>query len=73
MFAPYADDCVIFIISKRSGNRVMESLGLVFRWIRSCLISRTAVYGPVRTVVWEGRSAMGIPIPIGAYVYKNVL
>jgi hypothetical protein len=51
----------------------MESLGLVFRWIRSCLISRTAVYGPVRTVVWEGRSAMGVPIPIAAYVYKNVL
>ncbi len=28
------------------------------------LTSRTAVYGPVRTVVWEGRSAMSVPIPI---------
>src|SRR5712672_3739888 len=26
--------------------------------------SRTAVYGPVRTVVWEGRSCEAPPIPI---------
>src|SRR5947207_7726073 len=26
--------------------------------------SRTAVYGPVRTVVWEGRSRKAPPIPI---------
>src|ERR1035441_3952176 len=31
---------------------------------RQCLIQRTAVYGPVRTVVWEGRSREAPPIPI---------
>src|SRR6266568_4678449 len=31
---------------------------------RLCLIWRTAVYGPVRTVVWEGRSREAPPIPI---------
>ena len=31
---------------------------------RQCLIQRTAVYGPVRTVVWEGRSLEAPPIPI---------
>src|SRR5947208_981614 len=31
----------------------------------ACLTSRTAVYGPVRTVVWEGRESRGSPpIPI---------
>src|ERR1700737_1545093 len=28
-----------------------------------CLICRTAVYGPVRTVVWEGRSRETPPYP----------
>src|SRR5712692_8996657 len=28
-----------------------------------CLIRRTAVYGPVRTVVWEGRSREALPYP----------
>ncbi len=28
------------------------------------LIHRTAVYGPVRTVVWEGEAARPTPIPI---------
>ena len=28
------------------------------------LISRTVVYGPVRTVVWEGGAARLLPIPI---------
>ena len=31
---------------------------------RQRLIQRTAVYGPVRTVVWEGRSREAPPIPI---------
>jgi hypothetical protein len=31
---------------------------------RVSLTSRTAVYGPVRTVVWEGRSREAPPIPI---------
>src|SRR5882724_1262316 len=31
---------------------------------RPCLICRTAVYGPVCTVVWEGRSRETPPIPI---------
>jgi len=31
------------------------------------LTSRIALYGPVCRVVWEGRSVMGIPIPIGHY------
>jgi hypothetical protein len=30
---------------------------------RLCLIQRTAVYGPVRTVVWEGRSRETPPYP----------
>jgi hypothetical protein len=30
---------------------------------RPCLICRTAVYGPVRTVVWEGRSRETPPYP----------
>lgn len=29
------------------------------------LTSRTAGYGPVCPVVWEGRPARGVPIPIG--------
>src|SRR5215468_2893882 len=29
-----------------------------------CLICRTAGYGPVRPVVWEGRSRETLPIPI---------
>src|SRR5713101_8776406 len=28
-----------------------------------CLIRRTAVYGPVHTVVWEGRSREALPYP----------
>ena len=28
------------------------------------LISRIAVYGPVCTVVWEGRPVRGVPIPV---------
>src|SRR5450432_781367 len=31
---------------------------------RVSVTSRTAVYGPVRTVVWEGRSCKAPPIPI---------
>ena len=33
--------------------------------VRTCdaLTSRTAVYGPVRTVVWEGRSRKAPPYP----------
>ena len=30
---------------------------------RQCLIQRTAVYGPVRTGVWEGRSREAPPYP----------
>src|SRR5713101_514141 len=30
---------------------------------KCCLIRRTAVYGPVRTVVWEGRSREALPYP----------
>ena len=30
---------------------------------RQCLIQRTAVYGPVCTVVWEGRSREASPYP----------
>jgi hypothetical protein len=29
----------------------------------ACLTRRTAVYGPVRTVVWEGRSREAPPYP----------
>src|SRR6266511_1848233 len=29
----------------------------------TCIIQRTAVYGPVRTVVWEGRSREAPPYP----------
>ena len=67
-FARYVDDCVIFVRSERGGKRVMNfpSFGLVFPWTRSCLISRTATYGPVRVVVWEGRPARGVPIPMCA-------
>jgi len=32
----------------------------------TALISRTAQYGPVCCVVWEGRSVMGVPIPMCA-------
>src|SRR5260221_8763812 len=30
----------------------------------TCIIHRTAVYGPVRTVVWEGRSREAPPYPV---------
>jgi hypothetical protein len=33
------------------------------RWVRVSVTSRTAVYGPVRTVVWEGRSREAPPYP----------
>ncbi len=32
-------------------------------WSLGCLTRRTAVYGPVRTVVWEGRSREAPPYP----------
>ena len=35
-------------------------------------ISRTVVYDPVRKVVWEGLSAMSVPIPIGQQISDNV-
>src|SRR3982074_1986324 len=35
------------------------------------IIRRTAVYGPVRTVVWEGRSREAPPIPIGEGQGRN--
>jgi hypothetical protein len=41
-------------ISKASGVGVKD---------RQRLIQRTAVYGPVRTVVWEGRSREAPPYP----------
>ena len=41
-------------ISKASGVGMKD---------RQCLIQRTAVYGPVRTVVWEGRSREAPPYP----------
>jgi len=45
-------------------NAHFKSLGLL-SLKRVSLTSRTAVYGPVRTVVWEGRSREGLPpIPI---------
>src|SRR5450755_730528 len=33
------------------------------RGTTTCIIHRTAVYGPVRTVVWEGRSREAPPYP----------
>ena len=35
---------------------------------RQRLIQRTAVYGPVRTVVWEGRSREAPPYPDSIHV-----
>jgi hypothetical protein len=48
----------------------IESLSVVYEPERPAntnrvsVTSRTAVYGPVRTVVWEGRSCKAPPIPI---------
>jgi len=44
---------------------------LIPTWKLICLISRIAVYGSVRTVVWEGRSAMGVPIPIAKALFNK--
>jgi hypothetical protein len=38
-------DCNIYVRSERARQRMMKSISLT---------SRTAVYGPVRTVVWQG-------------------
>src|ERR1019366_3296705 len=35
------------------------------------LIHRTAVYGPVRTVAWEGRSREAPPIPISRMSFRE--
>ena len=43
-------------------------LGQAMALSLSVLTSRTAGYGPVCPVVWEGRPVRGVPIPIG----KNV-
>ena len=44
-------------------NAYFDSLGLpsLLDWCK--LNFRTAVYGPVRTVVWEGRSREAPPYP----------
>ena len=46
-------------------NAVLASLGLASLGPKGRLIRRTAVYGPVCTVVWEGEAARPTPIPIG--------
>ena len=38
---------------------------------RQRLIQRTAVYGPVRTVVWEGRSREAPPYPDFQYLLAS--
>ena len=49
-------------------NAYFRSLGLDFhRRVATCIIQRTAVYGPVRTVVWEGRSREAPPYPDWSY------
>jgi hypothetical protein len=45
-----------------------DHLGLCSPGSEFCLISRTAQYGPVCCVVWEGRSVRGVPIPISFYI-----
>ena len=39
----------------------------------SALTSRTAGYGPVCPVVWEGHPVRGVPISIGANLITNIL
>src|SRR5208282_857973 len=41
----------------------LPSSGFANHEARECLIRRTAVYGPVRTAVWEGRSREAPPYP----------
>ncbi len=46
------------------------SLGLSFPWSCTCPICRTASYGPVCCVVWEGGAVRLLPIPIGGNLSK---
>jgi hypothetical protein len=48
--------------ARQAGGEDIESLSVVSEPERPA-ISRTAVYGPVRTVVWEGRSRKAPPYP----------
>ena len=48
--------------ARQAGGEDIESLSVVSEPERPA-ISRTAVYGPVRTVVWEGRSREAPPYP----------
>src|SRR5207237_1410827 len=43
------------------------------RGTAACIIRRTAVYGPVRTVVWEGRSRETPPYPDCAHKSRYLL
>ena len=60
--------------ARQAGREDIESLSAVHepeRPANTCskrvsATSRTAVYGAVRTVVWEGRSCEAPPIPIAA-------
>jgi hypothetical protein len=60
--ANYQQSCALH----RHAKRVFQSTRPSLRRRRAtCIIYRTAVYGPVRTVVWEERSREVPPIPIG--------
>src|SRR5882757_10574743 len=50
--------------SHRLANDLLQLNRPIFRRdLATCLIHRTAVYGPVRTVVWEGWSREAPPYP----------
>src|SRR6516162_3273567 len=56
--------------ARQAGGEDIESLSVVSEperpantFNRVSATSRTAVYGPVRTVVWEGRSCEAPPYP----------
>src|SRR3979490_1139711 len=65
--------------ARQAGREDIESLSVVHEperpantsriiWSnRVSVTSRTAVYGPVRTVVWEGRSREAPPYPDGCW------
>src|SRR6266700_2405899 len=57
----------------RSSKRLLRlARACVCRGSSGTFIHRTAVYGPVRTVVWEGAAVRPTPIPIAAMVAQGL-
>ena len=85
-FVRYADDGVIYVKSKRAGERVMQKVTrFVTRRLKlrvneaksgvthpwwSKYLGFSRIRDPYVHVVWEGASVMGLPIPMAPHFYN---